>query len=102
VARALAAQNIEVPGGRVAKDGHEATLRTLGRVGAVGEFEQLVMATHRGTPIRVADIGRVVDGVVEPRSLSRYNGHNGLTLLVRKQSGANTVAMADAVVSRLA
>ena len=102
VARALAAQNIEVPGGRVAKDGHEATLRTLGRVGTVGEFEHLVVATRGGTPIRIADIGRVVDGVVEPRSLSRYNGRNGLTLLVRKQSGANTVATVDAVLTRLA
>jgi len=101
VSRALAAQNIEVPGGRVAKDGHEAMLRTLGRVGAVADFEQLVVATRHGTPIRIADIGRVVDGVVEPRSLSRYNGRNGLTLLVRKQSGTNTVAMADAVVTRL-
>jgi len=101
VARALAAQNVEVPGGRVSTRDHEATLRTLGRVGAVADFEHLVVATHHGTPIRIADIGRVVDGVVEPRTLSRYNGRNALTLLVRKQSGANTVATVDAVVQRL-
>ncbi len=101
VARALAAQNIEIPGGRVARDGYEATLRTLGRVAAVPDFEQLVVATRHGTPIRVADVGRVVDGVVEPRSLSRHNGRNALTLLVRKQSGANTVATVDAVEQRL-
>ena len=101
VARALAAQNIEVPAGRVASSDHEATLRTLGRVATVADFQHLIVATRGGTPIRIADVGHVVDGVVEPRSLSRHNGRNALTLLVRKQSGANTVATVDAVVARL-
>ncbi len=101
VARALASQNVEVPAGRVASSDHEATLRTLGRVGTVADFQHLVVARRGGTPIRIADIGRVVDGVVEPRSLSRYNGRNALTLLVRKQSGANTVSTVDHVVDRL-
>ncbi|HVN87337.1 MAG TPA: efflux RND transporter permease subunit [Candidatus Binatia bacterium] len=102
VARALAAQNVEVPGGRMVQQGHEAMLRTLGRVGRVEDFEQLVVAVRHGTPVRVMDLGRAIDGVVEPRSLSRYNGHNGLTLLVRKQSGANTVATVDEVIANLA
>jgi HAE1 family hydrophobic/amphiphilic exporter-1 len=101
VARALAAQNIEIPAGRVGRRDFEATLRTLGRVATVADFGHLVVATRNGAQIRIADIGRVIDGVVEPRSLSRYNGRNGLTLLVRKQSGANTVATVDHVVARL-
>jgi HAE1 family hydrophobic/amphiphilic exporter-1 len=101
VARALAAQNIEIPAGRVARGNYEATLRTLGRMASVSEFEQVVVANRGGTPTRVADIGVVTDGIVEPRSLSRYNGHNGLTLEVRKQTGANTVSTVDAVVRRL-
>jgi len=101
VARSLAAQNVEIPGGRLVQKGREAVLRTLGRVDRVEDFEQLVVAVRHGTPIRVADIGRAVDGVVEPRTLSRYNGRNALTLLVRKQSGANTVATVDEVVHRL-
>ena len=101
VARALATQNLEVPGGRLAHNGYEAMLRTLGRVGAVPEFTQLVVATRHGTPVRVGDIAEVADGVVEPRTLSRYNGRNALTLLIRKQSGANTVATVDAVEARL-
>lgn len=101
VARALAAQNIEIPAGRVTRGDYEATLRTLGRVAAVADFEQVVLANRGGTPIRVADVGVVTDGIVEPRSLSRYNGRNGLTLEVRKQSGANTVGTVDAVVARI-
>jgi HAE1 family hydrophobic/amphiphilic exporter-1 len=101
VARALATQNVEVPAGRVSTSDHEATLRTLGRIGTVADFQHIVVATRGGTPIRISDIGRVLDGVVEPRSLSRYNGRNALTLLVRKQSGANTVSTVDAVAERL-
>ncbi|MFI5396388.1 MAG: efflux RND transporter permease subunit [Candidatus Binatia bacterium] len=101
VARALASQNIEIPAGRVGHSQYEATLRTLGRVVTVADFEQLVVANRQGTQIRVADVGRVMDGVVEPRSLSRYNGRNALTLQVRKQSGTNTVATVDAVVKQL-
>jgi HAE1 family hydrophobic/amphiphilic exporter-1 len=101
VARALASQNIEIPAGRLEQGDFEATLRTLGRVATVADFEHIVVANRQGTQIRIGDIGRAVDGVVEPRSLSRYNGRNGVTLLVRKQSGANTVATVDAVVARL-
>ncbi|MBI4515458.1 MAG: efflux RND transporter permease subunit [Deltaproteobacteria bacterium] len=101
VARALAAQNLEVPGGHVVERNHEAMLRTLGRVNTVSDFESLVVTMRHGTPIRIRDLGRAVDGFVEPRSLSRHNGRNGLTLLVRKQSGANTVATVDAVLARL-
>jgi len=101
VARALAAQNIEIPAGRVGQRTYEATLRTLGRVTAVRDFEQVVVAHRGGAPIRVADIGRVADSVVEPRSLSRYNGQNGLVVEVLKQSGANTVGTVDIVRARL-
>ena len=101
VARALAAQNIEVPSGRIEQNDQEATLRTRGRVRDVADFERLVIATRSGAPVRLTDVARVDDGVVEPRSLSRYNGRNALTLLVRKQSGANTVATVDAVLARL-
>ena len=49
----------------------------------------------------VGDLGEVVDGVVEPRSLSRFNGTNAVTLAIRKQSGVNTVAVVDGLRERL-
>ena len=101
VAGALAKQNVEFPGGRMTRDTGETVIRTLGRVTSIGEFENIVVATNDGVPITVADIGRVEDGVEEPRSLSRYDGQNAVSLIVRKQSGANTVAAVDAVQERL-
>jgi HAE1 family hydrophobic/amphiphilic exporter-1 len=101
VANALAKQNVEFPGGRMTQESGEAVIRTLGRVQSVREFENIVVATHQGAPITIADIGRVEDGVVEPRTLSRFDGKNAVSLIVRKQSGTNTVSTVDAVRERL-
>lgn len=102
VADALAKQNVEFPGGRMTQESGETVIRTLGRVQSVREFENIVVATHQGSPITIADIGRVEDGVVEPRTLSRFDGKNAVSLIVRKQSGTNTVFTVDAVRERLA
>ena len=101
VAQALAKQNVEFPGGRITQESGETVLRTLGRVKSVREFEDIVVATNNGVPITVADIGRVEDGVEEPRSLSRYDGKNAVSLVIRKQSGSNTVDAVEAVEERL-
>ena len=101
VAEALAKQNVEFPGGRITQESGETVLRTLGRVKSVREFEDIVIATNDGVPITLADIGRVEDGVEEPRSLSRYDGKNAVSLIIRKQSGSNTVAAVEAVQERL-
>jgi hydrophobic/amphiphilic exporter-1 (mainly G- bacteria), HAE1 family len=101
VAAALEQQNVEFPGGRITQDEGETVIRTLGRVRSVREFESIVVATQGGAPITVADIGRVEDGVVEPRTVSRFDGKNAVSLILRKQSGTNTVATVDAVRERL-
>jgi HAE1 family hydrophobic/amphiphilic exporter-1 len=102
VANALAKQNVEFPGGRLTQEAGETVIRTLGRVQSVREFGNIVVTTQKGAPITIADIGRVEDGVVEPRTLSRFDGKNAVSLIVRKQSGTNTVVTVDAVRERLA
>lgn len=101
VAQAIAAQNVEVPGGRLVTGPQETAVRTLGRVGAVDEFGAIQVANRDGKPVRIRDLGSVSDGTVEPRSLSRYNGVNAVTLSIRKQSGANTVAVVDEIRGKL-
>ncbi len=101
VATALDQQNVEFPGGRMTQDAGETVIRTLGRVRSVREFENIVVASKGDTPITLADIGRVEDGVVEARTVSRFDGKNAVSLIVRKQSGTNTVSTVDAVRERL-
>ena len=99
---ALQRQNVEIPGGRLTAGRTEEGLRTLGRMESVDAFSDLIVADFKGSPVHVHDVAVVVDGEEEPRTLSRLNGQNAVSLLIRKQSGTNTVAVVDAVKARLA
>ena len=61
-----------------------------------------MIATRNGSPIRVRDIGRAEDGTKEQRSVARLNGELSVSLDVLRQSGANTVAVIEAVKQKLA
>jgi HAE1 family hydrophobic/amphiphilic exporter-1 len=91
VRSALTRQNADVPGGNVNTGREELVLRTLGRYTDPHAFEDLVIATVNGSPIRLRDVGRVEDGTKEQRSLARLNGVPTVTLEIRRQSGANTI-----------
>jgi HAE1 family hydrophobic/amphiphilic exporter-1 len=99
---AVLRQNSQVPGGNVTTSTVERALRTMGRVIAPDAFGDLVIATRNGTPIRVRDIGWAEDGTKEQRSVARLNDVPTVVLEVRRQSGANTVAVIDAAQANLA
>ncbi|MFO0847076.1 MAG: efflux RND transporter permease subunit [Gemmataceae bacterium] len=101
VRQALIRQNLELPGGRVDSGAREEVLRTLGRVKRPEDIAEIIIATRDGYPVRVKDVGKVEDGIEEPRTLSRLDGDVAVSLIVQKQSGGNTVAVADAVKARL-
>ncbi len=101
VRAAVRAQNVEVPGGRIDQGPNELVLRTLGRVDQVRDFEKIVVGSAGSAPIYLRDIARVEDGFEEGRSLARQDGKQAVSLLVRKQSGTNTVQMADTIKSEL-
>ena len=94
---ALKEQNIEVPGGRVDQGRRELVLRTMGRITTPAEFGGVIVANMGGVPLRVRDIGRVEDVEEEPRSMARLDGVPTVSLIVQKQSGANTVEVISRV-----
>lgn len=98
---ALGRQNVDVPGGNVTAGQKEQTLRTMGRISDPRAFNELVVATLNGTPVRIRDVGWAEDGTKEQRSVARLNGVPTVTLNVRRQSGASTVAVIDAVKENL-
>ncbi len=114
VRQALVRENQEQPGGRVDRGESEIVLRTMGRVERPADFAQLIVANRNGQPVRIEDIGRVEDSFEEPRGLSRLwikdeaeaegreTGDNAVSLIIQKQSGANTVHVVDTVLARLA
>jgi HAE1 family hydrophobic/amphiphilic exporter-1 len=98
----LVRQNADLPGGNVTSGLNEASLRTMGRVADPRAFNDVVVATINGTPIRVRDVGYAEDGTKEQRSTARLNGVPTVILEVRRQSGENTVAVIEGVKARLA
>jgi len=102
VANAVRQQNMELPGGRVDEGAREVTVRTLGRITDLADFNDLAIATRGSYVVKLSDIGRVEDSSEEQRTEARLNGQPAVTLVVSKQSGQNTVAVADAVKQRLA
>ena len=98
---ALVRQNADVPGGNVTTGVQEQTLRTMGRLADPRAFNELVITTRNGAPIRVRDIGRAEDGTKEQRSVARLNGVPTVTLEIRRQSGANSIEVIEAIKANL-
>lgn len=101
VRTAIANQNADVPGGNVTTNIKEQTLRTMGRITDPKDFNELVITSINGMPIKIKDIGHAEDGTKEQRSISRLNGTPTVTLEVRRQSGANTIAVIEAAKANL-
>jgi len=99
---AIAAQNTDVPGGNVSAEDREFALRTAGRLVDAQGFDDLVVATVAGVPIRVRDLGRAEDGSAEQRTLARLNGEPTVVLEIVRQSGANSIEVIESVKKNLA
>jgi multidrug efflux pump subunit AcrB len=101
VERALAQQNLSVPGGQIETGPKSLSLRVEGRVDDVAKIGRIVIKDSQDHPTRIGDVARVEDGVEEPKTSAVEDGKESVVLSVRKQSGENTVAVVDAVKARL-
>ncbi len=101
VSAALQGQNLEVPGGRIEQSERTLTLRTLGRVQSVPEFNDIVVANRAGYPIKISDLGYAEDGEEDELSAGRFNDTPALLMQIRRQSGTNTVDVVNSIKERL-
>jgi HAE1 family hydrophobic/amphiphilic exporter-1 len=97
VSQAIAAQSVAIPGGRTTEPAIERVVKLETEAASVEELRDLVIAAPMGKPIRIRDVANVIDGPAEPRSAATLDGRQAVAILVRKQSGANTVAVAERV-----
>src|SRR5262245_1045751 len=118
VRAAVVRQNADVPGGNVDNGRRELALRTMGRGGDPASFNDLVIKTVGGAPVRVRDIGYAEDGTKEQRSISRLTDLTAVgddpqkraqtpsipsvSIEVRRQTGANTMAVIEDVKKNMA
>lgn len=101
VSGALKIQNLEFPSGRLDEGQKETSVRTVGKIEKPEQFGNVVVATRTTYQVKVNDLGYVEDGAEELRSEARLNGQPAVTLIVSKQSGQNTVAVAREIKDKL-
>jgi HAE1 family hydrophobic/amphiphilic exporter-1 len=97
VLEALRRENLDVPAGKLDQGIRESLVRVAGRAKEPRDFNQLIAAEKGGYPITLAALGRIEDGIEEQRSFSLLNGEPALAMQIQKQTGANTVEVADSV-----
>src|SRR6187399_1972665 len=99
---AIQKENVETPGGTLEQGKWEVELRTLGRVEAANQFNDIIVATVNSTPIRIRDIGYAEDSVARVlTSLFNVDGSPAVQLDVRRASGENTIKVIEAIKQKL-
>lgn len=101
VGNALENENVDQFGGRVTAENKEFIARTLGEFESLEEIGSIVVARKGAARIRLRDIAEIVDANEEARVITRLDGNACVKLNVLKQSDANTIEVADAVIKRL-
>ncbi|HET8644984.1 MAG TPA: efflux RND transporter permease subunit, partial [Vicinamibacteria bacterium] len=105
VVDALRTENVDLPAGSTDRGATEALVRVAARGRSAADIARIPVKHANGTTIFVADLAQVVDGIEQPRNLAMLDTTPALALDVLKQSGANTVEVADgiaAMVKRMA
>lgn len=103
VTRAIENANADFPTGKVKTRDEQMTVRLAGKFSDVAQISELIVATPaNGSPVRVADVADVSDGNKELSSINRFNGKNGIGLVIRKQNDANAVEISKQVHERIA
>jgi multidrug efflux pump len=94
---AVGLQNITIPGGKLSVGMYDYQVRVPGEVENVEEILDFVLNPGIDPPIFLRDVATVRFGVQDRESISRVNGQNAVTLIVKKRSGENIIRIADEV-----
>ncbi len=95
-------ENSNNPGGKVDGYGREFTVRTVGKYQSPDDIKNIIVAVKNGQQVRMGDLVTVSDSWARETTYARTNGEPSVMLLVRKQSGTNTVDVAEKAVAEVA
>jgi hydrophobic/amphiphilic exporter-1 (mainly G- bacteria), HAE1 family len=93
----LRSENQNIPLGEIDEGDRTYLVRSQGQFENLEEIRDLVVMTREGVPVYMRDIAEVTDSTEDFRAFTRINGKPGVRLRITKQSGQNTVEIADAV-----
>jgi RND family efflux transporter MFP subunit len=97
----IQAGNVESPAGTSYRDNMQVSVRTSGGYANMDDIRNVVVAQRDGAPVRISQIADVDDTVQRNTRLARIDGRPGIRLAVTKQSGKNTVEVAEGVLEEI-
>ena len=101
VQRALTAQNVELPTGQIEGESVALTVRTMGRLQTVEEFENMIVKRTGDQLVRLGDVGRAELGAENERTILKRDGTPMVGVVLRPLPGANYIAIVDEFYERL-
>ncbi|MEN6645529.1 MAG: efflux RND transporter permease subunit [Armatimonadia bacterium] len=101
VSKRIVAENLNLPAG-IAKQGEtEYVIRSLGWVKSPAELAKLPLSAEGGRIVTLGEVAQVRDAHEEMRIYTRFNGESSVGLVIAKQSDANTIGTAKAVLQKI-
>jgi len=97
VQQAVQAGNSNLPGGVLMGPNQSFTVQASGQLKSASQYRQLVVAYRNGAPVRLGDLGNVLDDVQNQRGMSELNGRGNISLAIIRQPGVNTVEVSEGV-----
>lgn len=102
VSSALAKQNLELGGGKMNEGQKDYVVRTTGEFNSIEEINNAVITSINGYDVKLSDIGNAFLGYEDSSSEVYINGESGVYVSVTKQSGSNSVTVANNVYEKMA
>lgn len=101
VSSALSKQNLELGGGKINEGRRDYTIRTTGEFASIEDINNTVIATVNGYAVKLSDLGTAFMGYADATNIVSINGEPGIYVSVTKQSGSNSITVANAVYEKL-
>jgi HAE1 family hydrophobic/amphiphilic exporter-1 len=97
VAGALASGNVNLPTGTLYGQHQAFTIQATGQLYSASAYRPLVVAYRNGAPVRLQELGRVIDNVENDKVANWYNNTRAVVLAIQRQPGTNTIEVVDSI-----
>ena len=101
VQQAIDRQNANLPTGTLWGRAQAFTVEAKGQLASADEYKPLIVTYRNGSPVRLEELGKVMDSVQNDKSVNFYNGRRSVGLMIMRQPGTNTVDIVDNILKLL-
>lgn len=101
VAQAVSKGNVNLPTGTLQGAVQAFSIQATGQLNDAASYRPLIVAYRNGNPVRLEELGRVIDGVENDKIAGWYNGTRAIVLAIQRQPGTNTIEIVDSIKRQL-